>query len=376
MPHVLQTTPRNPRRPALKERARSGFVSARRFLGNLLTQDKVTGSLKTLAWVAPLTILIWVYAEREQLVATTDPIPIPITVTSADAKMVVTLLRPAEGVILADLSGPRSQLDAARQQLGGTGGIQEVGIVVDKLVKGLREIPTAAALENDPLFTLRGIRVSNCQPAVLQVYVDEYEDRELPVAAPPSFTNLVAAPIFEPATVKVRAPKRAWEKAPIEGPLQALANLASIADLATPREHKIPAVRVFVPGLSDEPNVSITPATVKATLEVRQPDRQLRLPSMVVFPSGPAFLLKQYRVACPDVINNVNVVGPPDKIAMLERPDYPKPWALLEVSRDDATGAFRKKRLRFMDLPDLVQVMPEDAQREVEFKLVPITGEQ
>jgi hypothetical protein len=350
----------------------------RRWFRNVFTQDRVAGSLKTLAWVVPLTCLIWVYAEREQVYKTPDPVPIPITLSSSDPKMVVTLVRPPEGMIMAYLEGPRSQVDAVKQQLSGSAGVEAVNIIVDAVSRGQRELSTSAAIEKNPLFNLRGVNVSNCQPPALQIVVDEYEDRELPVAAPPSITNLVAPPIFEPPRVKVRAPKLAWQRATGEGMLQAYADLAAYAGLNNAGPHEIAAARIFVPALQDDPHATIIPGTVKATIEVRQADRQLKIPSMIVYPLGAQSLQKRYKVECPDTIQNVTVIGPPDQIALLERPDYePKPKAILDLNSDDTTGLTRRKKLRFIDFPsERVRVSPEDAQREVEFKLVPITTDQ
>ncbi len=372
MPDLLNSSSNESTARMAINRVRLG--SAGRWVRRIFSQDRVAGAAKTLGWVAPLTFLIWIYAEREQISKRQLPIPMPITVTSADPRMVVTLLRPQDGMILVDLEGPRSQLDSLDQKFSRGGEVEAVKVVLDKLAKGPREIPTARAVRDDPLFVSRGISVTNCQPPVLQVLVDELEEREMPVAAPSSVTNLESA-TFEPSKIRVRAPKRAWERAPADTLMVAYADLASSAELDKPGERQLTGVRVYVPWLRDEPHVTITPNTIKVALEVRQADRQLRLPSVVVYPSGPAFLLRQNRVECPDTITNVTVVGPPDKIALLERSDYPKPWALLEVRTDDATGSTRRKRLRIMDLPKGVEPVPEDAQREVEFKIVPVAGE-
>src|SRR5687768_12401586 len=48
--------------------------------------------LKTFLWVAPLTALIWVYAEREQIDKAEVRVPVVLVSTSADR--VITVLNP------------------------------------------------------------------------------------------------------------------------------------------------------------------------------------------------------------------------------------------------------------------------------------------
>ena len=60
-----------------------------------------------MAWAAPLTILIWVYAESEQQVTDAGQ-PISIEVKSRDPNKIVTLDRDVRS-ITCDLTGPALQ---------------------------------------------------------------------------------------------------------------------------------------------------------------------------------------------------------------------------------------------------------------------------
>src|SRR4051812_30244783 len=82
--------------------------SAARWLRRTATLENLFATLRTLAWVAPLTILIWIYAEREQVA--TREVTIPISVHSSDPSRVATLLMSGQGVT-AHLVGPRGQVD-------------------------------------------------------------------------------------------------------------------------------------------------------------------------------------------------------------------------------------------------------------------------
>lgn len=348
---------------------RGDVGSTQRWLRGAMTRENFTSMLKTLAWVVPLTVLIWIWAEREQV--TREPgVPIPIDVTSGDpARVVVRLLRPADKMIMADLDGPRSRVESVRASVARSGRPSALEIQVDpKLTPGQsHDLSTVAVIANNPTLVRNGVTVANAQPPILTVFVDVYEELELPVRPPASLTNLVAQPIFEPAKVKLRAPRQAIREA---GTLIAEADLAGFDELRTPGVHELPAVRVFVPGLDSE-HFTITPSTVKATLEVRQSDISYTIPSVAIYAFGPSYLLKQYRVDSPDNLTNVTVIGPPAQIELLKQANFePKLKAALEVSRDDGVGTIRTRTLRFYDLPEGVRVSAEDARRTVDFKLL------
>src|SRR3954470_15483911 len=62
---------------------------ARSWGRRMLARGRVVGTPRTLVWVGPLTLLIWVYAEREQT-ATVANVKVGIAVTSTDPGTVVT----------------------------------------------------------------------------------------------------------------------------------------------------------------------------------------------------------------------------------------------------------------------------------------------
>src|SRR5436305_9069569 len=64
-------------------RAGRSMPWVRRWVRNTFTRDQIASGLRSLLWVAPLTVLIWIYAEREQ--TTNAPVNIPIEVVSTDA---------------------------------------------------------------------------------------------------------------------------------------------------------------------------------------------------------------------------------------------------------------------------------------------------
>src|SRR6185503_12478433 len=96
-PDVISYQVTSPRRPAW---SRSVSLMRRR-ARHLFTRQQFAASLRSLAWVAPLTVLIWIYAEREQ-VAEYKGHTFPVEVKTSDTRSIVTLLSPSDGLITAD----------------------------------------------------------------------------------------------------------------------------------------------------------------------------------------------------------------------------------------------------------------------------------
>src|SRR3954470_23672127 len=79
--------------------------AAKRSFRDAFSKQQLIEAVKAFLWVAPLTILIWIYAEREQL-ATQKNFPIPVEVRSSDPRQVIEVQFPNDGTVRADLVGP------------------------------------------------------------------------------------------------------------------------------------------------------------------------------------------------------------------------------------------------------------------------------
>ena len=335
------------------------------------TRESIFSALRTMAWVVPLTLLIWIYAEREQL-WTEDGVPFPVDVKSSDPNRVVRLIKPAEKTIIADLTGPRARLDRLREQIRPQGDRIPIQIEISSnLTPGDdHQISTATVLANHPLFRDKGIQVDDCQPPQLTVRVDELDERPVPVVVPESFRDrLEGSPVFTPATVKVRGPKSLLDQLEQRGDLRVIANLdpnlPNQAALATPGPHEIDDVAVTSPIRDDQ--VTLATSRVSVALTVRQQDVEY------VYPSMPVWILRpenfEYGVEFDEFIANVVLIGPPDKINAIKQPTFaPKPKAYFQVSTEDLpVGVRRSRRLEYDLVLDGVRV--KDPNRMIEFEL-------
>ncbi len=347
---------------------------ASRWVSASLTRESIVSGLKTLAWLVPLTFLIWVYAERQQVVPATLTIPIKL-VSSDPANRLVDLKMQGNSVI-AQLSGPQSRIDELRQkiQLQGNSEPSVVITVPASSYTAGSTVPldSASMLSQTSQFVRSGVTIISCQPEKLPVYVDQYQDREAEVQPPADAPAQIGSTDFTPSTVLVRAPEHSLP--PKEDKLVLHADFSKLQGLDTPGSHDA------VVGFLENPwnAVSINPSSVKVQFQVKQTDVAYTLPSMPVFQDSPLNLLNGFKLKCDPNLSSVPLIGPPEQINYLRQEAPVLPHATLSITRDDLAkvGQPIRKRLTF-DFPEGakgVYVDPNYAsQHEFEFTIVPLT---
>jgi hypothetical protein len=342
----------------------------------LPTRDQFTGFLKNMVWVAPITLLIWVYAEREQSV-TVPSIVASIDVKPSDQKQVATLRGPADKNIILELSGPRARLERVREELLPKSNGPALLIEIDPLVKpGSQHISTVNQINNNRIFKENGITVKNAQPPYLVVDIDEFAEEVVPVRPSPEMADLLAEQThFDPATVTIRAPKTALEKAAKDKQLFVYADLSKHDEIKTRTgPYTIDNVPVYWPapaapgqtaGARKE-NVFLTAPAVKAILEIKQRDVEYTIPRITVSKATPPKFEDQATVEFEAQILNVTVTGPAEQIDLIRNKKF-IPEALFKITGLEKTGSELEAPLK-IDLPPGVQLTRESRDRTEHFK--------
>lgn len=343
----------------------TGHFSLRRWWRRNVTREKIVGALRTFAWVAPLTVLIWVYAEREQL-ATDPTVQVMVDVRSADPNRIVRLVEPPNGVVIASLRGPRSRLDALRNDLSRPGGSVQIPLDGTLSAGEQHQLPAASYLAARPVFTDRGVEVLKTEPANLRVFIDTFEEMTLEVQVPPEVADRIANAAFTPSTVRLRGPRSDLEAAAAAGRLVAYVDLTGSDILNTPGTHDLPTLRVTSRVRGE--NITLTPNTVRGVIEVRQANVRHVIRSMVVTVKMPMRLQERYVVRADEFIFNIPVIGPPEEIRRIETDQAAPPEAVLNVMSIDAENPSPRRRLRYILPPG---VTPEGPELEIDFKLIP-----
>ena len=326
--------------------------------------EQFVNFLKNLIWVVPLTLLIWVYAEREQTV-TLSTEPISIDVRTNDHNRIVNLRLPRDKNIIVELSGPRAQLDHVRELLRPKpDGEAAVQIYVDPQIDtGAQQLLTVSQINNLPIFKNNGITVKSAQPPYLSVEIDVFDRRSVPVRPPPEIASMLSEQTrFVPDAVEIRAPKQEIEKAQSDGTLFVYADLPKRDELKTKTgAYSVENVPVYWPGHRE--NVSLTPLTVSAKLDIKQRDVQYTIPSVPIFKETPGDFDERFVLKYTPIITNVEITGPPEQIELIKRGDL-KIKARLDLSNpvDYKVNSPERKPLQW-ELPPGVNLTKDTKDR-------------
>jgi hypothetical protein len=322
-----------------------------RFTRHLPSGEQLLSFLRTLVWVAPLTLLIWIYAEREQTV-TVPSAPFPIEVKTTAANHIVTLTYPQDGMLVPEFSGPRAKIDRVKELLVPKAEGAAVQLFIDpQFGPNTHDLLTVSQLNNHPLFKNNGITVKSCQPPFLKVRVDVMKDDELKVVATPEIRRLLKEdPVFSPPTVRVRGPSQHFEDAMYNSKyyLEAQIPAEQLKNKTGPVTLESVPIKWFY-----KDHVLFATQTVKATLSLKQSDVEYKIPSLSVrqeLPPG----LDDVKVDYPGTIANVTVIGPPDQIERIKK--EPDKYVIPRIQIDSLAKPDERKEaaLKFEMPPGVV----------------------
>ncbi len=341
-------------------------ANSRRWLFQALHRRRLFDSFKTLAVVSALTLMIWVWAETQQLLSNVPVAGVELRIVSKDRDRIVSLREPSSppGITLR-ISGPKVGVGEIIDRL--TRSVPN-GIELDlgnNLGVGTRQITIIDRIKNLQPFKDAGVSVIDVVPALMIVDVDRVAEYEVDIKPPPEVADKLVSATFDPARVKVRGPASVLTTKP-----EVYADLRDAEILKQPGDH--PLMSVVISARIRDERITLDHSIVQVKLQVKG-DAEWVKPQMPIYVSGPPGFLDQYKVEFDGdpFLLNVKLLGPPDTIAQMQKENFrPQPYAQLVVERGDET--VRKIRpLQFINLPQGVTVSMEDSKREKAFKLVP-----
>lgn len=356
--------PARAKQPAQRSMVRRSPALVRRWARDTFNREQVLSSLRALMWVAPLTLLIWIYAEREQQAVRTAQFQ--IVVKSADPTQVASFTSASDQNVRATLKGPRARLEAATEKLDPRSNAGAVQIVIDgNRSPGQYEVDILAQIQKDYRLDGSGITIQDCTPRQVRVEVDRLEEIELEVRADPQ-ARFLSPPVFDPRTVKISAPAAAIRNAMARGALYATANLTNLAS----GRHSLKAVPVTVEGLTDA-RATLRPSTVSANVDVGQADVRYKIASLPISPNVTVDLqaFATHDLQFDRFLSNVWVYGPPDKIRDLEKGTLtPRPEATFKVTDKDLGRQQVVAPIKY-DLPEGIR-LADEAPKTITFDLL------
>lgn len=308
-----------------------------------------------------LAALIWFAADQldsgelsiEAEIRPAVPSGTPLAVRIAD---------PPGGVVRLDLVGPNAAIGALRGRL--LGNRLTVEWTVDPtMAPGTHELAVLRIVANDE--ALLPFAVQSARPSSIQVVVDRYLTRQIPIELNPGLFKLAGEARIDPPTAVVRALESQWD-AYGDRPLE----LSIEKDLQGQPEGTILDFVVPLPAQLGGQPASIQPKSVRVavTLTERKARKTLR-PVAIKFAIS-ADLTQRYAVELSDSgvgTIEVEVVGPADVVNPLEAQDI---LGVIEVKSEHAALAGKDLRAepKFL-LPEGVRLASTPP--AVEFRLVP-----
>lgn len=358
-------------RQPLRKRIGSDLQSWAR---DTFSRESLLSSLKALAWVGPLTVLIWIYAVREQ--GASKGTNFAIEVRGDDPSRVVKLTMPLDGRIHAELKGPQSGVDAVENWLETSG---PVPIEIDhNLLPGVEHpIPLDQRLNELWQLKSNGVTIANVMPPECHVYVDPIVTIEAEVQArPDELQKLAGPPVFTPAKIKLRGPQSIVTPAQRQAQarnesLVVFAKLSAFRQFTQPGKQQIASVAVTPSVVLDDPSVRLTPTTVSAEFDVKSGEAEAILPYVRVMPTYPDVPdADRYKPVFNPLLNLIHVIGPQDEIELLKQQKI-RPSAIFEVvfprNSEEINGTFESP-VHYIDLPPGVRVDPKDLDRKISYK--------
>ena len=364
--------------PGLLGRLRALGLGSRR-LKRGWNRARLIEALKTLGYVAPLTLLIWLWAQDQQI--DVDSLQsVPIGISHTDAGRVVTVRGAATGEPLIQIPGgiranlafrgPRIGLSSVRSALAENSIASVLEIRLSRQV-GDSTVLLAEQLNQLPLLRNAGVTVREATPASIMVGIEEREQIEVRIVPDNVGPEDLAGPVqFEPETIVLSGPRSALRAFQGTDPSPVLK--AALPD--TPPGEQDVTWSVPIPDETGTIRPERVDVRARFTRRERREER-LTLPFPVpVYTTIPAALTVEPEGLQP-VVSGVRVRGPADLIARLQTSDADDPLraqirAVVALTREDELRAGEQTTITRdvrLELPD--GLLPDGEPLRVTFSL-------
>ncbi|HRK31385.1 MAG TPA: hypothetical protein PLD59_09925 [Tepidisphaeraceae bacterium] len=324
----------------------------RSWLRETFSASGIAAIVRTLAWLIPLTILVWFYAARS--ISAPDSVTRRVAVRSNDPGRRVALQNDSLELKIAYI-GTDARVKELERQLSG---MDSLVLTVDatQASGAVYQLAKPILEQNEPFRSNRGVRITGVTPDTIGLDVDTYVEQTVDVKVPDALKSVVQSAVFDPPQVTVRGASRDIAAAEANGGLFAEADLANLPILREPGRKDSILVTLRAPS-----GMTVKPTSATAALEIGSKDIAYELKSVPVWPSLPPEFVNEFRVTVtPGFISNVQVLGPQEQIDLLQaglvikaRLDFTP-----EELRDARDGRFKPKKPIF-ELPPNVKVDPQ-----------------
>lgn len=299
--------------------------------------ENVREFITTLALVVPLTVLIWVWAEREQ---------------TAEYKPILTLnvhaLNPSRAMSIVDangdnrpvnvgvtLVGPKSGVDALRDVINSDASHARITLEVpdDADPTGTHDVNVQPLLDEQKLFREYGVTVRSAEPNTVKVRSDDLVTRDVKVTVPADYAGRVESITSEPATVRIRGAASLIDKLAGAGALRADLDVGPIVAIHDADPAAVLPTEMTMRGIA---GIAFEPSQVSRVSLKFSAAATIELQTLIVYVSQPSRLNSRVTVE-PNALKSVKISGPSDVLSQLQAKDVDnRPfYAQIRVDRAD-----------------------------------------
>lgn len=307
--------------------------------------SKLKDAIKTFLWVLPLTALIWVYAEREQI-TTLPERQVTIRLKTSLSDRVVTMLTPEDRKVFLELRGPLNSLESVWDALADSKYTLDVTIPDDVQLPYRGPVAIAESIARNPLLVKEAVTVSRVMPATVTVLIEKKESITVPVQIRSEDLARIGGTVeFLTDKVAVEGPASL-----LEGPKpEVFADMKKVLDL--PQGPHLVDVPVEVAGEMASA-MAPKPAVVRAKVTIKAPEERVLRQSIPVLVqlNGQVLQAEEYHFKIePPMLADIKVTGAPsamDELDKLLKDDRKFPAAIVDIApRDLTAGIPLQKRL-------------------------------
>lgn len=324
--------------------------------------------LKTALLVSLVTVLIWTFAEAEGL--RIETVQFSVVLQNDPGGPIAIRPQPGSdfnGAVTARVEGATANIDtlrdALRRPLVLKPGEDEV-----PATPGTHLLDLRAALRAHPEFRARGVSITDAQPAIVEVQIEEMVEHPLKVTARVPEGDLDGPATVSPDTVLVRLPKRLWESLGPDPEAVARIDPATLRSLPVGRRSTVRGLAIELPEpLRGADLVTVEPARVNVDLTLRSRMVDATLASVPVQIRIAPLEYGKWDLTIPEedhFLRDVTISGPRGVIADLQSGELPVvayvALSFEELERAALSGEPITKEAVFSDLPSELDFHAEE----------------
>ena len=316
--------------------------------------------IRELLMVSIVAVLVWLYAEGENI--KTYEMDIPIQFVAATGQNL--LITPSRLDVNPHLTLQCSSAQWAQLEQLFDGSPLPVPLTEDpNAPEGNQQLLLRQLFTSMPIFANLSVNITEVKPAQITVNVKKLQTVELKISVFTEGDSQIQDVVIEPATAMMHLPKDLFNNLTEQDVIQARLNKQLLDQLTLNQTHTLKAVQLLPPETVRTEGVRIEPSTAQVTFTLTRQAKSATLSSIAVRLVLPAASASQYEVSLVNdedkLIRAVKITGPNDLIDQISERKI-KIWADLKLEADELAKGVGKESIAIVphiQKPDAVKLV-------------------